>query len=148
MKVWLRCLKHAPRTGLKCTSSAMALTTASIGFSGVLSLHAICGVRILSSHMEPDADRWRVDFPSFLQSCGHGCATCKPAMMSLLNRSGAPTIFVGDGLSDKYAAASADFVFAKDKLAAYCQEQQIAHSRYNNLSEVAERLLYRECAIC
>jgi len=98
------------------------------------------GVRILSSHMEPDADRWRVDFPSFHQSCGHGCATCKPAMMSLLNSTGAPTIFVGDGLSDKYAAASADFVFAKDRLAAYCRARQIAHSQYNNLSEVAEQV--------
>ncbi|HVS21415.1 MAG TPA: MtnX-like HAD-IB family phosphatase, partial [Pyrinomonadaceae bacterium] len=94
------------------------------------------GVRILSSHMEPTADRWRVDFPSFHQSCGHGCATCKPAMMSLLNRANAPTIFVGDGLSDKYAAASADFVFAKDGLAAYCEEQQIAHARYSNLTNV------------
>ena len=98
------------------------------------------GVRILSSHLEAHADRWLVDFPSFHQSCGHGCATCKPAMMSLLNRSGGPTIFVGDGLSDKYAAASADLVFGKDKLADYCREQQIKHQHYDNLAEVALRL--------
>jgi peptidoglycan/xylan/chitin deacetylase (PgdA/CDA1 family)/2-hydroxy-3-keto-5-methylthiopentenyl-1-phosphate phosphatase len=98
------------------------------------------GVKILSSHMEPDAGHWRVDFPSFHQSCGHGCATCKPAMMSLLNRGGRPAIFIGDGLSDKYAAASADLVFAKDGLAAYCRTQQIQHLEYNNLADVAERL--------
>jgi len=96
--------------------------------------------RILSSHMEPDGDCWRVDFPAFHQSCGHGCATCKPAMMSLLNRDGGPTVFVGDGLSDKYAATSADLVFAKDQLAAFCQARQVAHVRYNNLADVAEQL--------
>jgi len=98
------------------------------------------GVRILSSHLEADRDRWLVDFPSFHQSCGHGCATCKPAMMSLLNRDGGPTIFVGDGLSDRYAATSADLVFAKDKLAAFCREQQIAHRQFRSLADVAEQL--------
>lgn len=98
------------------------------------------GVRMLSSHLEAHADRWLVDFPLFHQSCGHGCATCKPAMMSMLNRGGGPTIFVGDGLSDKYAAASADLVFAKDQLAAFCREQQIAHRRYISLADVAEQL--------
>ena len=98
------------------------------------------GTRILSSHLEADKDRWLVAFPLFHQSCGHGCATCKPAMMSLLNRNGGPTVFVGDGLSDRYAATSADLVFAKDKLAAYCREQQIAHRPYLNLADVAEQL--------
>lgn len=98
------------------------------------------GARIVSSHLEADRDRWLVDFPSFHQSCGHGCATCKPAMMSLLNRGGGPTIFVGDGLSDKYAATSADLVFAKDKLAAFCREQQIAHRQFRSLADVAEQL--------
>ena len=51
-----------------------------------------------------------------------------------------PKIFVGDGLSDKYAAASADLVFAKDQLAAFCREQQIAHRQYISLADVAEQL--------
>ncbi|GEM_PF-91809 len=108
------------------------------------------GGRIISSHLEASKDRWLVDFPSFHQSCGHGCATCKPAMMSLLNRDGGPTIFVGDGLSDKYAATSADLVFAKDKLADYCRESQIEHRPYDNLTEVAEhldRLLFENVGI-
>jgi len=97
------------------------------------------GVRILSSHIEPHGNHWTIGFPSFHQSCAHGCATCKPAMMSLLNRGGA-TIFVGDGLSDKYAALIADLVFAKDRLAKYCQEQRIKHLEFENLEEVAAQL--------
>jgi 2,3-diketo-5-methylthio-1-phosphopentane phosphatase len=100
----------------------------------------LTGARVFSSHLTVARDRWQVDFPSFHQSCGHGCATCKPAIMSLLNPNGGPTIFVGDGLSDKYAAASADLVFAKDSLAALCREQRIAHRQYRTLADVAEQL--------
>ena len=60
--------------------------------------------------------------------------------MSLLNHAGGPAIFVGDGLSDKYAALSADLVFAKDKLADYCQEQEIRHLGYESLADVASQL--------
>ncbi len=97
--------------------------------------------RIFSSHLEPKrGGRWQVDFPSFHQSCAHGCATCKPAIMSLLNQHSVPTIFVGDGLSDKYAAEAADLVFAKDKLAAYCSEQRVTHEMFANLDTVATRI--------
>jgi len=110
----------------------------------------LTGARVFSSHLEAARDRWQVDFPSFHRSCGHGCATCKPAIMSLLNPNGGPTIFVGDGLSDKYAAASTDLVFAKDTLADYCRESQIEHRPYHNLTEVAEhldRLLFENVGI-
>ena len=95
------------------------------------------GARIFSSHLENRAGRWLVDFPSFHQSCAHGCATCKPAIMSLLNPNAAPTIFVGDGLSDRYAVDAADLVFAKGKLAAYCIGQRISYQPFDNLATVA-----------
>jgi 2-hydroxy-3-keto-5-methylthiopentenyl-1-phosphate phosphatase len=57
--------------------------------------------------------------------------------MRLLNKTNAPAIFVGDGLSDRYAVESADLVFAKDGLGAYCSEQSIEHTPYQNLGEVA-----------
>jgi 2,3-diketo-5-methylthio-1-phosphopentane phosphatase len=96
------------------------------------------GVAVCASHLEPPDDRiWRVHFPFFHQPCAHGCATCKPAAMRLLNAPGAPIVFVGDGLSDRYAAESADVVFAKDGLAAHCLEQDIAHVTFRDLGEVA-----------
>jgi 2-hydroxy-3-keto-5-methylthiopentenyl-1-phosphate phosphatase len=98
-------------------------------------------LHVYTNHLESKGgDEWRVEFPFFHQACAHGCATCKPAMMSLLNNTAAPTIFVGDGLSDRYAAASADLVFAKQSLAAYCVEQQIPFIAYDNLADVAAYL--------
>jgi 2-hydroxy-3-keto-5-methylthiopentenyl-1-phosphate phosphatase len=97
-------------------------------------------VRVFSSHLELGESGWRVAFPYFEQVCAHGCATCKPALMDMLNRAGALRIFVGDGLSDKYAAMNADFVLAKNSLAVYCQDQGLAHLLYDSLAEVSDHL--------
>jgi 2-hydroxy-3-keto-5-methylthiopentenyl-1-phosphate phosphatase len=101
----------------------------------------LSGVRVCASRLEVDARRglW-LSFPYFRQPCEHGCATCKPAVMGMLNGAGAPSVFVGDGLSDRYAAACADIVFAKNSLAVYCREEGIEHVAYENLSHVAARL--------
>jgi 2-hydroxy-3-keto-5-methylthiopentenyl-1-phosphate phosphatase len=57
--------------------------------------------------------------------------------MRLLNSTNAPAIFVGDGLSDQYAVAGADLVFAKNELARHCRENSIAHTSYDHLGDVA-----------
>jgi len=105
-------------------------------------------VSVHASHLEPAGiDRWKTAFRFMDTECEHGCATCKPAVMAALNPAGGPSIFVGDGLSDRYAAAVADVVFAKDKLAAYCAEQGIAFHRYETLADVAAFVaggIYRE----
>lgn len=97
-------------------------------------------VRIMSSHLERDKNQWKVEFPSFHQSCAHGCATCKPAVMRLINQTNAPAIFVGDGLSDRYAVQGADLVFAKDGLASYCAANSMEYTPYQNLGDVAAHL--------
>ena len=98
------------------------------------------GVQIVSGHLEPNGTNWIVDFTSVDHPCAHGCGTCKPAAMTRLNATNGPTIFVGDGLSDRYAVACADRVFAKGTLAAYCDEQALSYIPYNNLGTVARRL--------
>jgi len=98
------------------------------------------GVPVFASRLQPRGHIWHTEFPFFSQTCGHGCATCKPAVMRLLNRTNAPAVFVGDGLSDRYAVESADLVFARDELAAYCREHSIEHIPFHNLAEVALHL--------
>ena len=48
------------------------------------------------------------------------------------------TVFVGDGMSDRYAAACADVVFAKDTLAAFCDNASIPYTPFDTLAAVAE----------
>jgi 2,3-diketo-5-methylthio-1-phosphopentane phosphatase len=98
------------------------------------------GGRVCAAHLESRGRLWCTEFPFFHQTCGHGCATCKPAVMRLLNKTNAPAIFVGDGFSDRYAVESADLVFAKDGLAEYCTEQSIEHTPFQNLGEVTAHI--------
>jgi 2,3-diketo-5-methylthio-1-phosphopentane phosphatase len=108
--------------------------------AGVRLASLLRGVRVCASHFDPKGRNWRMDFPFFHQSCGHGCATCKPTVMRLLNPTNVPAIFVGDGLSDRYAVESADLVFAKKKLIEHCRENSIEHIPFDNLAEVAAHL--------
>jgi 2-hydroxy-3-keto-5-methylthiopentenyl-1-phosphate phosphatase len=97
-------------------------------------------MQIVSSHLEPHGRQWIVDFTPFGDACAHGCATCKPATMARLKTNDGPAIFVGDGLSDRYAAAAADLLFAKDALAAYCDREAIPYTPYDNLATIASGL--------
>jgi 2,3-diketo-5-methylthio-1-phosphopentane phosphatase len=103
--------------------------------------HALLrGARVCASRLEARGQLWRTEFPFFQQTCGHGCATCKPAVMRLLNPTNAPALFVGDGLSDRHAVESADLVFAKNGLATYCDENGIEYARFQTLNDVAAQL--------
>ena len=95
---------------------------------------------IVSSSLRPSGVRWRAAFPHPPEPCSHGCATCKPAAMERLNSHGALTVFVGDGFSDRHAAKCADVVFAKDKLASFCEEASIPYAPFDTLSTVAMRI--------
>ena len=49
--------------------------------------------------------------------------------------------FVGDGLSDRYAAAQAHLTFAKGKLLDHCREKNIDHIAYHDFKKVEEWLV-------
>lgn len=93
-----------------------------------------------SSHLEFRNKKWHTNFPYCSDLCEHGCATCKPLLMKNLNPEGLPVIFVGDGLSDRYAAQAADLVFAKKGLAEYCSSMDIDFLAYDDLYDVADTL--------
>ena len=94
-----------------------------------------------ASHLEAaGADTWRTAFPYFPNGCEHGCATCKPAVMARLNPKHRPSMFVGDGLSDRYAARTADVVFAKQSLAGYCEREGIRYTPFADLAMVAAEI--------
>jgi 2,3-diketo-5-methylthio-1-phosphopentane phosphatase len=95
---------------------------------------------IISSSLEPEAreGRWRATFRHPPEPCAHGCATCKLSAMRRLTPAGSVAVFAGDGMSDRYAASGADIVFAKDKLAAFCEKASIAFTPFETLGTLAE----------
>jgi 2,3-diketo-5-methylthio-1-phosphopentane phosphatase len=76
------------------------------------------------------------EFPGATDSCNCLCASCKRNAMIAHTPTENIIVFIGDGNSDQCAAEHADIVFAKKKLAAYCNEKRIPHHPWNTFFDV------------
>ena len=133
-----------------CSETCMRLHIVSDGFEyyirrmlkkGIEDQQKVHNIGVWANELIPvGKNQWRTDFPHLRSVCSDGCATCKPAMMKMNDPFGAPTIFIGDGLSDRFAAETANIVYAKQKLAKFCERNKIPHIEYTNLNQVAESL--------
>lgn len=97
-------------------------------FRGASNLFA-SGLRIDGRRLEPY-------FPHSPEPCAHQCATCKAALIRRLGEGRRPVIFVGDGMSDRFAVQEADVIFAKRHLLGYCREQGITCHAFETFKEV------------
>ena len=70
--------------------------------------------------------------------CEHGCANCKAAVIKKLTAPDDHVFFVGDGLSDRYAAEVSQLTFAKGKLLEFCREKNIDCIAYPDFRKVTE----------
>ncbi len=103
-------------------------------------------LQIFCNAMDVTADSVRISFPA--EACEHGCANCKPRIIQKYREPGDKIIFIGDGLSDRYAAAVSDLTFAKKKLLSYCVEKKIPHKEYSNFHQIKEWILSKEKITC
>jgi 2-hydroxy-3-keto-5-methylthiopentenyl-1-phosphate phosphatase len=68
------------------------------------------------------------------------CGICKAQAVAGNGSAPLPTIFVGDGSTDKFAAEVADIVFARRRLLSYCRERGIAVYPFEDFRPVTEKL--------
>lgn len=61
------------------------------------------GSRLFASALRVEEHRLSPSFPHSPKPCEHGCATCKAAVIRRLSKGRRPIIFVGDGMSDRFA---------------------------------------------
>jgi 2-hydroxy-3-keto-5-methylthiopentenyl-1-phosphate phosphatase len=98
------------------------------------------GRHLFSTGLELEAGRMRAVFPHSNHGCKHGCATCKPAIIRRVRKKQQPVVFIGDGLSDRFAVEEADIVFAKNELLAYCRERGLACRPFETFGDVQKAL--------
>ena len=65
------------------------------------------------------------------------CGTCKRERVRTHQAAGRAVVFVGDGMSDRFAAAHADVVFAKDHLAELCEEEGWGYEPWSSFDEIS-----------
>jgi 2,3-diketo-5-methylthio-1-phosphopentane phosphatase len=94
------------------------------------------GVRLFASGLNIKASRLVTSFPHAIPDCQHGCATCKAAIVRRLTGGRRTSVFIGDGLSDRFAAEESSLVFAKRELLAYCRDRGIACHAFETFAEV------------
>jgi 2-hydroxy-3-keto-5-methylthiopentenyl-1-phosphate phosphatase len=98
------------------------------------------GSHLFSSSLGIEGRRLATSFPYSPQPCGHGCATCKAAIIARFAPKHRPVIFIGDGLSDRFAVELSDLVFAKRQLLAYCREKNIPCRPFDTFMDVQAAL--------
>jgi len=98
------------------------------------------GTHLFSSALRLEGSRLIPSFPFSAEPCEHGCGTCKAAVIRRLSSGQHPIVFIGDGLSDRFAVEVSDVVFAKSRLLTYCREGRIACQSYQTFAEVEEGL--------
>jgi 2-hydroxy-3-keto-5-methylthiopentenyl-1-phosphate phosphatase len=85
--------------------------------------------------------RIEVDFPHAQLACGR-CAVCKGKVCDVARGSGRPTVFIGDGASDRCAIGRADRIFAVrgSLLERACAERGVLCEPFERFDEVTARL--------
>jgi 2-hydroxy-3-keto-5-methylthiopentenyl-1-phosphate phosphatase len=68
------------------------------------------------------------------------CGTCKRERVRLHQASGRVVVFIGDGTSDRFAAAHADMVFAKGSLARICTAEGWPFVEWRSFLDVREEV--------
>jgi 2-hydroxy-3-keto-5-methylthiopentenyl-1-phosphate phosphatase len=94
------------------------------------------GKHLFSSGLKLHGRKLETSFPYSGPPCTHDCATCKAEIIRRLRGEGNRVIFIGDGLSDRFAAQAAHIVFAKQQLLAYCREHQIACWPFETFADI------------
>lgn len=98
------------------------------------------GTRLYSSGLKLKGRRVVTSFPFSGPPCDHDCATCKAAVIRRLRGGHAPVIFIGDGLSDRFAAEESNVVFAKRGLLAHCREKGVPYHAFENFGDVENEI--------
>ena len=98
------------------------------------------GVDIISNRV--DFATGELTFPNGDPACPcQLCGTCKPAPIRAARARGRTTVFIGDGVSDRKAAAEADVVYAKARLASWCTANDVPFVAYTGLDDVRRHLV-------
>jgi 2,3-diketo-5-methylthio-1-phosphopentane phosphatase len=99
----------------------------------ILARHYVNLLPILANRLrQVDHSRWRIDFPHASDACRTAAGNCKCRSAPMARR----VLVIGDGQSDMCVATTADFVFAKDRLAEHCERNNIAYARFDSFAEL------------
>jgi 2-hydroxy-3-keto-5-methylthiopentenyl-1-phosphate phosphatase len=93
-------------------------------------------IPIATAHTSWATGRPEISFPYGNPACPL-CGTCKRDRVLRLQEAGRHVVLVGDGTSDRFAAAHADTVFAKWPLTEWCEREGWPYERWSDFDDVS-----------
>lgn len=96
-------------------------------------------VPVVTAQTTFDGDRARMAFPNGNPDC-LVCGTCKRQRVLAHKAAGRTVVFIGDGESDRYAAAYSDVIFAKSDLITLCRKEGWPFIEWQDFAEIREWL--------
>ena len=92
-------------------------------------------IPVITARTVFDGKRARMEFPFGHPDC-LVCGTCKRQRVTAHRAAGRTVALVGDGVSDVYAAAIADLIFAKGALVDLCRQNRWAFTRWDDFADL------------
>ena len=133
--------EHLARVMGDALASEHRVTVVSDGFGFyVRPVCAPLGLDVLTNDVDFTTGDLRFPHEDRCCPCA-SCGVCKQAPIKDAKYEGFTTALVGDGISDRKAAALADVVFAKGPLARWCRLAGVPVVEFDTLADVREALV-------
>jgi 2-hydroxy-3-keto-5-methylthiopentenyl-1-phosphate phosphatase len=96
-------------------------------------------VPVITNRTTFDGRKARIEYPNGHPDC-FVCGTCKRQRVLAHKAAGRTVVFIGDGESDRYAAAYSDLIFAKEELEALCVAEGWSYETWSDFAELTRWL--------
>jgi 2,3-diketo-5-methylthio-1-phosphopentane phosphatase len=127
-----------------CKENDISIAIVSDGFdfyiNTILEKYGLSEIEVLCNNLIFKGRKVELSFPYYELGCGK-CGNCKVLHVERLKDKDKTVIYIGDGLSDKYASQASDIIFAKDELMEYLENNNIRYNKFRGLSEVNNWLI-------
>ena len=102
----------------------------------ILKNNGITDLEVHTNHLEFVDGKFIMEFPNISNDCKKNSGTCKCKKVEAFKNEYKTTFYVGDGISDFCVCDKTDYLFAKRRLATYCEQNNISFIPFNTFKEV------------
>ncbi|MBS0292997.1 MAG: MtnX-like HAD-IB family phosphatase [Proteobacteria bacterium] len=107
----------------------------------VLRRHGLGHLPVVANRLAHTGERsWRLDFPWASPRCERASGNCKCERLAEAQGPTGRVLYVGDSTSDFCVSGRADFVLAKYKLIAHCEQHGISHAPFTDFTQARDLL--------
>ena len=123
-----------------CNKNQFSFTVVSDGYDAyikpIFEFNQIKGYPIYCNTLTKNEDGFEADFYGAVEACTCTTASCKRNVVLNNSTENDIIVYIGDGHTDFCGAEHSDIIFAKSKLATYCNENKIPHHPFKSFLDI------------